>query len=118
MEATIMTQSRAGGRGMRLPASAHTSQPWRIHEFTAGFRVEDVWALPTPGGKDDFGLLMRMLTSRDSPLRASSSNLVRALWAARKALGRAFGWDQGAGYASERELLRDRLPADLAGAGG
>lgn len=32
---------------MKLPNSAHTSRPCRIHEVTPGFRVEDVWALPT-----------------------------------------------------------------------
>jgi hypothetical protein len=38
---------------MRLPRSAHTSRPWRIHEFTGDFELEDVWELPTPGGPDD-----------------------------------------------------------------
>ena len=33
-----------------LPDTAHTSRPWRIHELTRDFRLEDVWALPTPGG--------------------------------------------------------------------
>ena len=37
---------------MRLPNTAHTSRPWRIHELTRDFRLEDVWALPTPGGPD------------------------------------------------------------------
>ena len=27
---------------MRLPNSAHTSRPWRIHELTPDFRLEDV----------------------------------------------------------------------------
>ena len=31
---------------MRLPNTAHTSRPWRIHELTDDFRLEDVWALP------------------------------------------------------------------------
>ena len=35
---------------MKLPKSAHFSRPWRIHELTRDFRLEDVWALPTPGG--------------------------------------------------------------------
>ena len=117
-----MTQASAAGSDLRLPASAHTSQPWRIHDLTGDFRLEDVWALPTPGGKDDFGLLMRMLTSRDGPLRTSSSRAVRVLWAVRKALGRVFGWDDSAGYEragcdTGREMLRDRLPADLASLG-
>ena len=38
------------GRGhewseMSLAKSAHTSRPWRIHELTRDFRLEDVWAL-------------------------------------------------------------------------
>ena len=33
---------------MRLPNTAQTSRPWRIHELTQDFRLEDVWALPTP----------------------------------------------------------------------
>src|SRR5262249_38046016 len=38
----------------RLPNTAQTSLPWRIHELTQDFRLEDVWALPTPGGAEDF----------------------------------------------------------------
>src|SRR5213596_345770 len=43
-----------GGPRMRLPNTAHTSRPWRIHELTHDFRLEDVWALPGVGGPDDF----------------------------------------------------------------
>ena len=46
---------------MRLPDTAHTSRPWRIHELTRDFRLEDVWALPTPGGPDDFPRLVRQM---------------------------------------------------------
>ena len=35
------------------PGSAHTARPWRIHALTRDFRLEDVWALPTPGGPGD-----------------------------------------------------------------
>ncbi|MEV7010244.1 DUF2867 domain-containing protein [Streptosporangium sp. NPDC051022] len=38
---------------MRLATTAHASRPWRIHEIAGDFTVEDVWALPTPGGPDD-----------------------------------------------------------------
>jgi len=101
--------------GPRLPASAHTSQPWRIHELAGDFRLEDVWALPTPGGPGDFGMLMQLMTSRDGPLRSSSSVPVRVLWAARRALGAVFGWDAAPpGRDGGLATLRDRLPADLA----
>ena len=44
---------------MRLPAASHTARPWRIHALTPDPRdatsaLEDVWALPTPRGPDDF----------------------------------------------------------------
>ncbi|MDQ2707774.1 MAG: hypothetical protein M3Z25_09125 [Actinomycetota bacterium] len=50
---------------MRLLNDAHTSRPWRIHELTDGFRLEDVWALPTPGGPDDFSRLVPGIASGD-----------------------------------------------------
>ena len=50
---------RAGS--LRLPDAAHTARPWRIHELTRDFRLEDVWALPTPGGPDDFPRLVRQV---------------------------------------------------------
>jgi hypothetical protein len=35
------------------PNAPHTFRPWRIHELARDLRLEDVWALPTPGGPDD-----------------------------------------------------------------
>jgi hypothetical protein len=66
---------------MTLPSSAHTSRPWRIHELTSDFRLEDVWALPTPGGREDFRQLVDALASADPA--QSSSRLAQALWAIR-----------------------------------
>ena len=59
---------------MKLPNTAHTSRPWRIHELTPDFRLEDVWALPTPGGPDDFPRLVRQSsgTLDGSPARPAS----------------------------------------------
>ncbi len=48
---------------MRLPNTAHSSRPWRIHQIARGFRLEDVWALPTPGGPDDFPRLVHQIAS-------------------------------------------------------
>ena len=50
---------------MRLPTTAHTSRPWRIHELAPDFAVEDVWALPTPGGPDDFLRLVELVSASD-----------------------------------------------------
>jgi hypothetical protein len=97
---------------MRLQNSAHTSQPWRIHELARDFELLDVWALPTPGGPDDFPRLIRLMASFD-PTR-SSSVIVRALFAIRFGLGELLGWDSAtAGLGSRVPRLRDRLPADL-----
>jgi hypothetical protein len=96
----------------RLPNSAHTSQPWRIHELTPDFDLEDVWALPTPGGEDDFHALVRGATSIDPA--EGKSRAVRALFALRWKLGAIFGWDdEDDGLGSRVPTLRDRLPADL-----
>jgi hypothetical protein len=95
---------------MRLPNSVHSSRPWRIHELVRDFRLEDVWALPTPGGADDFPRLVRQMSSGD-PAR-SSSRVARTLWAIRWKAGELLGWD-GPGSGAGRSTLRDRLPADL-----
>jgi hypothetical protein len=50
---------------MKLPKAAHISQGWRVDEIVPDFRLEDVWALPTPGGPNDFSLLMQGLASAD-----------------------------------------------------
>lgn len=99
---------------MRLPDTAHTSRPWRIHQLTADFRLEDVWALPTPGAPGDFRRLVQLMAS-DNPAR-NPSRMARTLWAIRWQAGALLGWDgPDQGYGQERPTLRDRLPADLRG---
>jgi hypothetical protein len=97
---------------MRLPNSAHTSRPWRIQEFTRDFRLEDVWALPTPGGPDDVPRLVQMMASSDPS--QSSSGAARTLFAIRWKVGELLGWDgPKASLGSRVPTLRDRLPVDL-----
>jgi hypothetical protein len=91
---------------MRLPTTAHTSQPWRIHEIAHDFRVEDVWALPTPGGPGDFARLMGVATSTD-PERGSSA-IVRALFAIRWKLGELLGWEHRGSGTGARTPSRGR----------
>jgi hypothetical protein len=96
----------------RLPKSAHFSRPWRIHEVARDFRLEDVWALPTPGGADDFPRLVEVM-ARFDPERGSS-RIVRALFAIRWKVGELLGWDEPeTGLDSRVPTLRHRLPADL-----
>jgi hypothetical protein len=97
---------------MKLPNTEHTSRPWRIHEIAADFKLLDVWALPTPGGPDDFPRLVQLWASFD-PTKGSS-RAVRALFAIRAMLGDLFGWDDpDFAHDPTRPTLRDRLPADL-----
>jgi Protein of unknown function (DUF2867) len=97
---------------MRLPDSAHHSHHWRIHELVPDFRLEDVWALPTPGGPGDFPRLVQGFAETDEA--QSGSRAVRALFAIRWKLGELLGWDdRDSGIGSRVPTLRDRLPEDL-----
>jgi uncharacterized protein DUF2867 len=98
--------------GKRLPNAEHTGRPWRIHELTRDFRLEDVWALPTPGGPDDFPRLVQEFASADPSQTLPGA--ARTLWAIRWKIGELLGWDgPDAGLGSRVQMLRDRLPADL-----
>lgn len=97
---------------MKLPETAHTSRPWRIHELTRDFSLLDVWALPTPGGPDDFPRLVELVAGFDPA--DSSSAVVRALFAIRWKVGGLLGWDRDdAGLGARVPALRDRLPPDM-----
>jgi hypothetical protein len=101
-----------GGSAVRLAQSAHTSKPWRIHELTRDFRVEDVWALPTPGRREDFHLLVTAVAAGDAS--QSPSAAARALWALRWKVGELLGWDTPqSGLGARVATLRERLPPDL-----
>jgi Protein of unknown function (DUF2867) len=97
---------------MRLPETAHTAKPWRIHEVAPDFRLEDVWALPTPGGPDDFPRLVREFASGDPSQRLPAP--ARMLWALRWKIGALLGWDdEDDGVGTRVPTLRARLPTDL-----
>jgi hypothetical protein len=104
-------------RQARLPNSAHTSRPWRIHEITADFRLEDVWALPVQGEQSDFPALVQGFAAGDPS--QGSSRLARALWSIRWKVGELLGWDDAETGLGERvQTLRRRLPGDLLDAPG
>jgi hypothetical protein len=97
---------------MRLPDTAHTSRPWRIHQLIPDFRLEDVWALPTPGGPADLPGLVSGF-ARGDPSRGLPAP-ARMLWAIRHELGKLLGWDDPeTGVGSRVPTLCNRLPADL-----
>jgi hypothetical protein len=97
----------------RLAEAAYTGQPWRIHELTSDFRVEDVWAFRTPGaGPDDFPVMLAAM--RTAGGFAKQPRLVKFLFAVRWKLGALLGWDRpSAGVGRRVVSLRDRLPGDL-----
>ena len=97
----------------RLDSAAHTNEPWRIHGIAPEFELYDVWALPTPGGPDDFPLLKQRFLNGD--LANNPSRIARTLFAIRWRLGEWLGWDDPSTSAGSRvRSLRDRLPLDLA----
>jgi hypothetical protein len=104
--------NRTSSTNRRLQNSAHTSRPWRIHELTGDFRLEDVWAFPLPSGVEDVEAAARLLAGFDPS--TSSSRAVRALFAIRWKAGELLGWDDpGTGVGSSVPTLRDGLPRDL-----
>ena len=97
---------------MRIPNDTHRARPWRIHELTGDFDLEDVWTLPGRGGPDDLPKAIAIIRAYDPA--TSTSFAVRNLFAIRWRLGALFGWDAPAdGVGGRVTSLRDRLPADL-----
>jgi len=97
---------------MSLPRTAHTTQPWVIHDLVPDFRLDDVWALPAHGGRDDFPRLVEGATAMDPS--QSSSVAVRALFALRWKLGELLHLDdEDTGVGARTPTLRDRLPVAL-----
>jgi hypothetical protein len=97
----------------RLSKAAYTDQPWRIHEFTADFAVEDVWSFRTPGaGPDDFKAMLAAIRAGGG--LGKQPPLAKFLFAVRWKLGALFGWDAPSSGVGERtQSIHDRLPADL-----
>lgn len=97
---------------MRIPPSAHTEQPWRIHEITPDFEVEDVWRFSTPGGRrDDFRPFLAELQRKRA---AEQRGVTGVLFAIRWKLGELLGWDRAEdGLGTRVTPLHDRLPTDL-----
>jgi hypothetical protein len=100
---------------MRLPDEAHAAHPWAIHALTPDFALEDVWALPTPGGPDDLPALVELVAG--GGLAGGSSRASRLLFAIRWKVGELLGWDDPpAAGAPPTPTLRDRFGPELRGA--
>ncbi|WP_045697723.1 DUF2867 domain-containing protein [Streptomyces rubellomurinus] len=99
---------------MRIPKAAHTAQPWRIHEFTRDFRIDDVWSFRTPdAGPEDFPVMVAALKKAYDTRPAPAA--VNFLFAVRWKLGEIFNWDTpGEGFGGRVPSLTSRLPEELA----
>jgi hypothetical protein len=87
------------------------SRPWRIHQLCNDFRVLDVWALPTPGGPDDFPKLVHLWSTFDP---ARTSPVLRALFAMRWSIGKLLRLDRPeAGLGGRVPSVRDRMAVDV-----
>ncbi|MFD9823661.1 DUF2867 domain-containing protein [Streptomyces violascens] len=102
----------------RIPDAVHTGHPWRIHELTHDFELEDVWAVHMPdAGPGDFSTVLAAMQA--SAGRAREPLPSRLLFAVRWKLGALLGWDRPqAGTGKGAQPLRDRLPSDLLEAPG
>ncbi len=97
---------------MQIPSAEHLARAWRIHDLIPEFRLEDVWALPTPGDAHEFPALVEGFAHADPA--ELPSRIARWLWDVRFKVGGAMGWDDpGTGPGARVERLRDRLPPDL-----
>lgn len=95
----------------RVPASEFRAHPWRIHEVTADFEVEDVWQLP---GREPPSAFRRVVDAIATFDPADSPFPARLLWSARTTLGDWLGWDDDRGGVGSRVAsLHERLPDDL-----
>ena len=112
---------------LQLLKAEHECRPARIHDLVPDFTLEDVWALPTIGGPDDFEALLDLVSSFD-PTKADSRP-ARFLWNLRDRLGSWLDLGEISKPVDEQESgalpipgsaetsLRDRLPPDLQGGG-
>ncbi|MFG2818471.1 DUF2867 domain-containing protein [Kitasatospora sp. NPDC048365] len=98
---------------MKRARTAYTAQPWRIHEYTRDFRVEDVWSFRTPGaGPEDFPVMLDAMRSDGGFGRQTPA--ARFLFAVRWKLGALLGWDDDrAGLGARVRSLRERIPEEL-----
>ena len=105
----IVTVRRGWTPGCR--AAPTPPAPWRIHEIAPDFRLEDVWALPTPGGPDGLRSSVEGFGPRVT-LPATDSRLVRIL--ASRSAGRSGRSPAGTARTPAlraRERRRSAIPA-------
>ena len=109
------------GRVGRIPRHEHVSGGWRILDIVEDFELEDLWALPATGSRDDFARVLDLMEAIDI---ADGSLPTRFVWSVRDLLGKWFGLGRISDGpeatllpipSSTSTTLADRLPRDLVG---
>ncbi len=115
MKTTSPSPIRVG----RIPRREHAAGGWRILDVVADFELEDLWALPATGSRDDFARVLAVMEAIDI---ADGSLPTRFVWSVRDLLGKWFGLGRISGGpeatafpvpSSTCRTLSDRLPRDL-----
>lgn len=102
---------------MRVTDSSHRAHPWRVHELTEDFKVEDVWRVGMSGSWSDFPRLVHGIAA--GRLTGSGAPVLRLLLAVRWRIGGLFGWDRPSSPSDAAfPTLTERLPPDLRGQRG
>ncbi len=97
--------------GHRIDPREYERLDLRVHTLLAGVPLHDVWAVDLPGGGSGRTVAdLRALVSLESLTRANPA--ARFLFALRRWLGRAFGWDRQPQDASEASFLARLGEAD------
>ncbi len=101
----------------------HVRHLWRIHDLVPDFTLEDVWALPVEGEREDFEDFLNFIGSFDPS--KTENRPARFLWDLRDRLGAWLDLGEISSPADAEEdgglpipgtdetSLRGRLPADL-----
>ena len=101
---------------MRIPNSERETGRWRIDEIVPDFRLEDLWALPAEGGREDFASLIEIMGSLERA--GADSRATRWLMDFRRRFGRRLGLDDVEARLAipgdaTATTLGARLPEDL-----
>lgn len=100
------------GRMRQISRQEFERLPLRVHDFLAGIRLHDVWAVDLPRVRS--GITLQEFLSVGNTRLVSCSPVVRTLVNMRLALGSIFGWDREPA-ANAWETFASRLTtADLA----
>ncbi len=78
---------------MRLDVAEHRKSPWRVHDITADFQLDELWQYPIVARADqgeDFAAFCAFMDAQS----VTPGGLAGALFRLRGWLGKVLGWDR------------------------